>query len=277
MSDQPPPLTLDQLYGAWNTVPPEFWEALDQSHSPRSREMLYDKMESLGCGDAHRVLDVGCWDAKHACELARRFGCRVMAVDYFDSHIEQANRVIEKQELAGLVTAAQGDIQSLKFDEGVFDFIWCRDMLPHVRDIRKALSECSRVLKPGGKMVIDTDVETDLMEPREAARLYGDAMHRNSVSRDSIEDAFEKAGLRVLERDEVGTEWFEWDEEHPNKKGSIIAEEFLRIARMVRSKEALIAQFGRTIYEAELTGSLWYAYEILGKLMPTVYVVSKTL
>lgn len=275
MSDQPPPLTIDELYGAWNTVPPEFWEAIDGSHNPRSREMLYEKMASLGCGGAHHVLDVGCWDAKHACELARRLGCRVTAIDYFDLHIEQAKKVIEKQGLATLVNAAQGDIQSLKFGDGEFDFIWCRDMLPHVRDIRKALSECGRVLKVGGKMVIDTDLETDLMEPGEASRLYGDAMHRNSVSRDSIEDAFQAAGLRVVERDEVGSEWLEWDEEHPGKNGSVMAEEFLRIARMIRSKETLIAQFGRTLYEAELTGSLWYAYEVLGKLKPTVYVVSK--
>ena len=49
----------------------------------------------------------------------------------------------------------------------------------------------------------------------------------------------------------------------------------MHISRMMRSREALIAEFGRTLYEAELTGSLWYAYEILGKLMPVVYVLSK--
>ena len=52
-------LSLDELYGAWNSVPDDFWEALDSSLNPRSPDMLYDKMEALGCGPGHHVLDIG--------------------------------------------------------------------------------------------------------------------------------------------------------------------------------------------------------------------------
>ena len=259
MIDQSAPLTLEELYGAWNNV-------------PRSRDMLYDKMAALGCGDSDHVLDIGCWAARHSCELARRFGCRVAAVDCFPSHIERANQVIEEQELTELVRTSQGDIHSLSFADGAFDFVWCRDMLAHSRDIRLALAECSRVLKPGGKMVIYTDLETELMEPREAARLYGKATYSDSLSPASVKGALEKAGLVVIERDEVATEWKGHDEE---ENGNVMGKEFLHIARMKRSRNAFIAEFGPTLYEAELTGRLWYAYEILGKLMPVVYVVAK--
>lgn len=272
MGDAPIRLTLEELYGAWNAVPNTFWETLDHSHSPRSREMLYDKMAALDCAPGHHVLDIGCWAGKHSCELARRFGCRVEAVDYIPAHVEQAGIFVEAQGLADLVKASQGDIHALGFPDGEFDFIWCRDMLPNVRDIRRAFVECSRVLKPGGKMVVFTDLETELMEPREAARLYGDAMWAESMSPGSVESAIRSAGLVILERDEVAAEFTEWDEE---KGGDVMATEFLRIARMMRSRDMLVTRFGRTLYEAELTGSLWYAYEVLGKIMPVVYVLSK--
>ena len=265
-------LTLEELYGAWNEVREGWLEALDRSHNPLSRDMMYDRMAALGCGDSDYVLDIGCWAARHSCVLARRFGCRVAAVDYFESHIVKANGVIEEQGLRALVKTSQGDIHSLGFADGEFDFVWCRDMLANCRDIRLAISECSRVLKPSGKMVIYTDLETDLMESREATRLYGKAVHPQSVSRTSVESALHDAGLVIMERDQVSTEWKERDEEDDLDP---MGKEFLRIARMRRSREALISEFGRTMYEAELTGSLWYAYEILGKLMPVVYVVSK--
>ena len=267
------PLTLEELYGAWNTVPGEFFETLDQSLNPRSRDnMLYDKMAELGCHDSHHVLDVGCWAAHHSVKLARTFGCRVTGVDYVEAAIAKARRAIDKEELGGLITAVQGDIQRLEFQDDEFDFIWCKDMLPNVKKIRQAMAECSRVLKPGGHMVIRTDLETDLMEPREAARLYGDAMFPDSLSPDVIELALADAGLAIVEFEDVGTEWIERDEED---NGNIMGKEFLRIARMYRSEDTLIARYGRTMYQAEIVGSLWYAYHVLGKLTDVVYVVSK--
>ena len=234
--------------------------------------MLYEKMAALGCNDSHHVLDIGCWAAPHSVILARRFGCRVTAVDFSGAAIAKAHQAIDKEQLGSLITAVQGDIHRLEFQDCEFDFIWCRDMLPSVRNIRQAMAECGRVLKPGGYMVIFTHLETDLMEPREAARLYRDAIFPDSVSQISVESALADAGFAIVERDEVSTEWKEWDEEHgANDMGT----EFLRIARMNRSKDALIAKYGQTMYEAEHLGSLFYAAEVLGKLMAVVYVVFK--
>ena len=244
MDEGSAPLTLEQLYDAWNTVPSEFFETLDQSLNPRSRDKLYSKMATLGCNESHHVLDIGCWAATHAIELARRFGCRVTVVDYFEASVAKADQAIEKQQLGGLITAHQGDIHRLEFQDAEFDFIWCRDMLMHVKNIRQAMAECFRVLKAGGRMVIFTFLETDLMEPGEAARLYGGAIFPESMSQISVESALFDAGFAILERVEVSTEWREREEED---SGNIIGKEFLRIARMNRSKDALIAKYGRTM------------------------------
>ena len=113
--------------------------------------MLYDKMADFACGEGHHVLDIGCWAARHARVLARRFGCRVMAVDYFASHIERANRVIQENQLTDLVKTAQGDIHSLSFRDGEFDFVWCRDMLANVRDICRAVADAAAFSSPAAR------------------------------------------------------------------------------------------------------------------------------
>lgn len=272
MDQTPTPLTLEELTGAWNTTAREFFETVDKSLNPRSRDVLYDKIGALGCSDSHHVLDIGSGAARHSIEIAHRFGCKVTAVDYIESYIIKARRAINEHQLEGLITAVQGDIHQLASEDGEFDFIQCRDMLPHVRNVRQAMAECSRVLKPGGHMLVYTFVETDLMEPMEAARLYRLSMFRESLSQPSVESTFVEAGFNILERDHIATEFWERDEEDG---GNEMGKEFLRIARMNRSKDALIARYGQIAYETMLLYSLVYAYEMLGKFTRVAYVLSK--
>lgn len=46
------------------------------------------------------------------------------------------------------------DIQNIPFEDDYFDLIYCSHVLEHVPDDRKAMSELSRVLKPGGTALI---------------------------------------------------------------------------------------------------------------------------
>ena len=52
-----------------------------QSLNPRGADMLYELFAGFGPTAQSVVLDVGCRDARHAIELARRFGCRVLGID----------------------------------------------------------------------------------------------------------------------------------------------------------------------------------------------------
>ncbi|OGZ05816.1 MAG: hypothetical protein A2845_03360 [Candidatus Lloydbacteria bacterium RIFCSPHIGHO2_01_FULL_49_22] len=49
-----------------------------------------------------------------------------------------------------------GDIESLPFKDGEFEFILCTEVLEHVNDPFKAVGELSRVLKSGGTLLLTT-------------------------------------------------------------------------------------------------------------------------
>ncbi len=49
-----------------------------------------------------------------------------------------------------------GDIHSLSFPRGSFDFVVCCETLEHTLDPRGALREIRRVLRPGGKLLLTT-------------------------------------------------------------------------------------------------------------------------
>ncbi len=54
----------------------------------------------------------------------------------------------------GLGHVKKGDICTLPFGDAQFDFVFATDVIEHVDDDDRALAEISRVLKPGGKVLI---------------------------------------------------------------------------------------------------------------------------
>ena len=53
------------------------------------------------------------------------------------------------------VSFRTGDVHNLPFDDGAFDLVTCRRAAHHFSDIGRALEEIRRVLRPGGRVVID--------------------------------------------------------------------------------------------------------------------------
>ncbi len=50
------------------------------------------------------------------------------------------------------------DITQLELEDCSFDLIWCSHVLEHIPEDIKAMSELYRVLKPGGKMIIQVPI-----------------------------------------------------------------------------------------------------------------------
>ena len=165
------PVTVEEMYGDWD------WEAavaaVDRSLDPRPHSSIIDMFGALGPGPGDVVLDIGGRDARHGLEMAERFGCRVISVDPAELNIADARAAISEHKSGDLVEAVHGFIEQIPANDGAFDFIFSRDMFAHVSNADRALAECARVLAPDGLMLFHQVFATDLLEPIEAAHLYG--------------------------------------------------------------------------------------------------------
>lgn len=83
----------------------------------------------------------------------QRFGCAALGIDPVTDHLTRAIQTIAAQNLGERVEVTKGKIEAIPARSVDFDYIWCRDMLNHVPDLRKGLLECARVLRPRGKML----------------------------------------------------------------------------------------------------------------------------
>jgi sarcosine/dimethylglycine N-methyltransferase len=264
--------TVEELYGELWAENEAFEAELDRSLDPRPAESLYDAFAELGVDSSDVVLDVGCGDGTHSLELARRFGCEVVACDLIPRRLEQARGRVAEERLEEQIRVVEARIESLPLDGEAVDYIWCRDMLNHVR-LHEALAECARVLRSRGRMLVYQTFATDLLEPSEAARLFSAvAIVPENMSRAYFESTARQTGLAIASVDEVGSEWREhWLESGDQRT----VEDLLRAARLRRREEDLVARRGRASYEAALWGSTWGVYQLLGKLCPTIFVLQK--
>jgi ubiquinone/menaquinone biosynthesis C-methylase UbiE len=263
--------SIEEMYSGTAKEYEDFLAVLDQSLNPRGPDVLYDKFQALNPTPQSLILDAGCRHAVQACELSRRFGCRVVGIDLVGDNIREAQRHIAEMGMGESVRAFQGDIHDLPFEAANFDLIWCRDVLGHMRDLHLAFRSFARVLKPNGKILIFGMFETDLLTDDEADNLWPPtATVRDNVRRPFFDQALAAAGFSVIEADELRSEWREHGEEGDAKRTS---KQLLRIARMRRNREALIAAYGEVTYLSEMANCHWGVYQMLGKLSPVIYTL----
>jgi SAM-dependent methyltransferase len=122
--------------------------------------MLTANYDILGLQKGDKILDLGCGFGRHAFEAARR-GANVVALDAGRDEVEGVAATFAAMVDAGelregeLHTAAvQGDALALPFPDGTFDRVICSEVLEHIPNDIGAMSELTRILRPGGTMAI---------------------------------------------------------------------------------------------------------------------------
>ena len=273
MQEAPPRLSIEEVYRDSELDDATIDTILAASLQPRPATMLYEKLGALGVNAQSMLLDIGCRDAKHTCELVQRFGSTVLGIDPVDDHLQRAQQRISERQLTERIKVMKGRIEAIPTPPQKFDYIWCRDVLNHVPDLRLAMREAYRVLRAGGWMLIYQTFATPLLEPPEAARLYLPlAIVPANMSTAYFEEVTRHAGFQLMEKDIIGSEWREaWEEDGTHTT----ATQLLHLARLRRKRDAYIAALGRTLYEVELAHCYWGVYQMLGKLCPTCYLLRK--
>ena len=118
-----------------------------------------ERLAALGVGAGSRVLDAGTGFGRHAFELARQ-GARVVALDRAADELCGTRNTFAAMVTAGEIPAdryvavLRGDATRLPFADGAFDRVVTSEVLEHIQDDVRAISELTRVLKPGGTLAV---------------------------------------------------------------------------------------------------------------------------
>ncbi len=100
-----------------------------------------------------RVLDVGCGSGAPACRLATEQGVEVLGITTSQVGVETATARAAENAVAG-VAFEQRDGTANGLPDESFDRVWALESSHLMSDRQALLSECARVLKPGGRFVL---------------------------------------------------------------------------------------------------------------------------
>lgn len=153
------------------------WE--EKYHPPEVRKRLLALIPAFGVQSGERLLDIGTGTGiLIPClrELVGKQG-QVCAMDLSYEMVRRAR--LKVQSVGGLVM--QADAHRLPFKRGSHDRVICFAAFPHFSRPLAALGEMSRVLVPGGTLVI-----AHLMSRRELAEHHST---HSAVARDLLPDA----------------------------------------------------------------------------------------
>jgi SAM-dependent methyltransferase len=127
----------------------EAWIADQGEHGDFSREFVLDAvmLGRIERGDFRNALDVGCGEGRF-CRMLRERGIAAVGIDPTTALLQKAR----ERDPAG--DYREGRAETLEFAGGSFDLVVSYLTLIDIPDIRRAIPEMVRVLKPGGTLLI---------------------------------------------------------------------------------------------------------------------------
>lgn len=146
--------------------------------------------ESLGLYVGMKILDVGTGYALFAIEMAKQIKMgEIVGIDIVNDGISNAKKLVKQAEVADIVSIVKMDAVKLSFSDDCFDvatsFLGMRDiyMTRGRKGVKKAVEEMTRVVKPGGRIVLcitpPEDMETE--DQRIAVKLEGEIFGARSL------------------------------------------------------------------------------------------------
>ncbi len=136
------------------------WGYWDENTKTHTESLLNMNRAVATKGDLRpgmRVLDAGCGNGGTATWIAETYRVHVVGVTLSADQVANASNYARRRGVQDLVSFEQQDFTSLSFPDRSFDAVWAQESVCHVPEEGKAdfLREAHRVLKPGGRLVVE--------------------------------------------------------------------------------------------------------------------------
>ncbi len=186
----------------------ERFDRWSSSYDSRRSRLFFGRLHRrlaplLAVEDDERVLDVGCGTGNLAVSLALDHpGASVNGIDFSPGMISAAR---EKLPPGVNVVFRVAAAEELPFGDGEFDLVYSTLSFHHWEDRTKGLAECTRVLRPGGRLIV-IDITGDRWYCR-MYRIFGCFRHLTGhvpyAGAAEISGLFEEQGLVDVRQERV--------------------------------------------------------------------------
>jgi 27-O-demethylrifamycin SV methyltransferase len=186
----------DRVHSAWKLIMGDqfhygYFESPEEPLEHATAALTEQMLTRAGIVAGARVLDVGCGTGRQACDLAAQLNASVLGITTSGSGVAAATALSVERQVEG-ARFEQRDGTDNGLDSGQFDVVWVLESSHLMRDKSSLLSECARVLAPGGRLVL-----CDIIRKREIPFLEVRSRREEFAT---LRAAFGDAHMEPLER-----------------------------------------------------------------------------
>lgn len=117
---------------------------------------LAEVIERLQVAPGDAVVELGCGRGGYGMAVVRATGARLVGVDFSEVALEVARREATRRRLGDAVSFTAGDLIATGPLARSADAVLCLDAVHFARPVLAAITECRRLLRPGGRLVLTT-------------------------------------------------------------------------------------------------------------------------
>jgi SAM-dependent methyltransferase len=177
----------------------ELWEQLPEDLAPPEFELRRQFLLS-GIKRGERVLDVGCGAGDFTAVIAQT-GSRAVGVEVAQAALRRA-----RARYPGLDLRHVPMDGPLPFEDNAFEVVWASEVIEHVGDTARWLSELRRVLAAGGRLLLTTPSHGRLAVLLHGIEHFSEPLgdHLHLYTRRSLAQVLFEFGFREIEISSVG-------------------------------------------------------------------------
>jgi SAM-dependent methyltransferase len=177
----------------------DLWERLPADTITPDLEFR-ERFLLAGVRRGDRALDLGCGDG-HFTQVLSRAGADVVGLEIAQAAVRRARaRYPELKFVLGELDAP------LPMSDNAFDLVWASEVIEHVGDTARWLSEVRRVLAPSGRLLLSTPSHGRLRLTAFGIERFSEPLgdHLHLYTRRSLQTLLEEFGFAPIEIHAVG-------------------------------------------------------------------------
>jgi 27-O-demethylrifamycin SV methyltransferase len=149
----------DSVSDLWQIIYGDNFHAGYFKQPDESFAVATDNLTELMAADgnfakASRVLDVGCGIGGPATFLHKKYGCHVHGITISEKGVQKANESARQNGYDSHLKFSVADAKDNRFPDASFDIVWGMESFHLMEDKVRVFSECYRVLKNGGQLLL---------------------------------------------------------------------------------------------------------------------------